>query len=34
MFSVSPCPGAGGISLPLLRRLLADPGFGVIELWA
>jgi len=23
-----------GISLPLLRRLLADLGFGVTELWA
>jgi len=23
-----------GVSLPLLRRLLADLGFGVTELWA
>ena len=23
-----------GISLPLLRRLLAELGFGVAELWA
>jgi hypothetical protein len=23
-----------GVSLPLLRRLLADLGYGVTELWA